>query len=105
MCLILFANAYHPEFKLILAANRDEFYARPTKRLAYWDDIPSILAGRDLRSMGTWLGINKNGFLGAITNYRDPASVLPDPPSRGILVSRFLRDQKDQKENDHERLK
>jgi uncharacterized protein with NRDE domain len=90
MCLILFANGIHPKYRLILAANRDEFYGRPAKPLAFWDDAPSVLAGRDLKSMGTWLGVNKAGLLAAITNFRAPAFILPDAPSRGGLVSKYL---------------
>ncbi len=94
MCLILFAHAYHPEFQLIIAANRDEFYSRPTQVLSYWDDVPSVLAGRDLKNMGTWLGVTKNGRIAAITNYRDPSFLNPDAPSRGLLVSDFLTGDK-----------
>lgn len=90
MCLILFAHECHPKYHLILAANRDEFYERPAVPLAFWDDAPSVLAGRDLKNMGTWLGINTSGSLAAITNFRDPESANPEAPSRGGLVSRFL---------------
>jgi uncharacterized protein with NRDE domain len=90
MCLILLALDAHPTYKLILAANRDEFYERPTAPLAFWDDAPSVLAGRDLRSGGTWLGITKNGRIAAVTNYRDPESEKPHAPSRGDLVKDYL---------------
>ncbi len=90
MCLILFAVSCHPEYHLVLAANRDEFYSRPSKPLSFWDDAPNVLAGRDLQNMGTWLGVNKSGSFAAVTNYRDPSSVMPDAPSRGFLVSNFL---------------
>lgn len=91
MCLILLACDVHPDFRLILAANRDEFYARPTSPAAFWDDAPQLLAGRDLKSGGTWLGITRAGRLAALTNYRDLRSYRPDAPSRGGLVSGFLR--------------
>jgi uncharacterized protein with NRDE domain len=91
MCLILFAHECHPEYRLILAANRDEFYDRPSASLSFWRDSPGVLAGRDLKSGGTWLGITRNGRIAAITNFRDPASMMPDAPSRGDLVSRFLQ--------------
>ena len=90
MCLIIFAHEYHSKYQLILAANRDEFYDRPAASLTFWEDNPRVLAGRDLKSMGTWLGVNKNGALAAITNFRDTESANPDAPSRGHLVSRFL---------------
>ncbi|EFK08483.1 conserved hypothetical protein [delta proteobacterium NaphS2] len=90
MCLLLLALDAHPCYKLMLAANRDEFYDRPTAAAAFWSDAPEILAGRDLRDGGTWLGITRKGRLAAITNYRDPSSVNEDAPSRGALVSDFL---------------
>ena len=90
MCLILFSYQTHPAFRLILAANRDEFYERPTSALAYWSDHPEVLAGRDLKSNGTWLGVSQSGRIAAITNYRDPATFMPNAPSRGILISDYL---------------
>lgn len=91
MCLILFSYRSHPSYPLIIAANRDEFYERPTAPAAFWDDAPHILAGRDLKGGGTWLGITRTGRLAAITNYRDPRAVKDHAPSRGTLVSGFLR--------------
>ena len=90
MCLILFAWEYSPKYKLVLAANRDEFYSRPTSPVSFWDDFPAVLAGRDLKSFGSWLGINKRGCFAAITNHRDPGSMNPYAPSRGLLVGNFL---------------
>ena len=90
MCLILLAYDVHPEYRLILAANRDEFFNRPTLPMAFWEDHPNILAGRDLKCGGTWLGITRSGRLAAITNYREPGGPKPDAPSRGHLVSAFL---------------
>jgi uncharacterized protein with NRDE domain len=91
MCLILFAYQHHPRYRLILAANRDEFYARPTAPLGFWSDHPQVLAGRDLEQQGTWLGVTRGGRLAAITNYRDPHAIKPSAPSRGHLVSDFLK--------------
>ncbi|MGD9055615.1 MAG: NRDE family protein [Desulfobacterales bacterium] len=90
MCLILFSYQTHPVFRLILAANRDEFYDRPTSALAYWSDHPDVLAGRDLKGNGTWLGVSLSGRIAAITNYRDPAALIPNAPSRGILIRDYL---------------
>ncbi len=90
MCLILFSYQTHPAYRLILAANRDEFYDRPTSALAYWPDHPEVLAGRDLKANGTWLGVSRTGKIAAITNYRDPAALMPNAPSRGILIRDFL---------------
>ena len=90
MCLILIAIKKHPFYKLIAAANRDEFYDRPTAPAAFWNEAPHLLGGRDLLAGGTWLGITRQGRLAAVTNYRDPASLKKNAPSRGKLVSRFL---------------
>jgi len=90
MCLILFLYDMHPDYRLILAGNRDEFYGRPTSPLAFWDDAPIVLAGRDLKEKGTWLGVTRTGRIAAITNFRQPALQKPYSPSRGLLVSDFL---------------
>lgn len=90
MCLILLAFKKHPLFRLIIAANRDEYYERPSAPPGFWEDAPEVLAGRDLRAGGTWLGITRKGRIAAITNYRDPASTKKNAPSRGRLVSDFL---------------
>ena len=90
MCLILIAHGAHSEFPLVIAANRDEYYRRPTARAAFWQDHPHILAGRDLECMGTWLGVTRRGRFAAITNFRDPRERKTDAPSRGQLVSDFL---------------
>lgn len=90
MCLILFSYNYHPRYRLVLAANRDEFYDRPAAPMQFWEDHPNVLGGRDLKSMGTWMGITRSGRIAAITNYRDPATIKPQAPSRGHLISQFL---------------
>jgi uncharacterized protein with NRDE domain len=90
MCLILLAIRKHRDYKLIVAANRDEYYERPSSPPHFWEDAPHVLAGRDLVAGGTWLGITRQGRFAALTNYRDPSSRNPEAPSRGTLVSRFL---------------
>jgi len=90
MCLILLAWQVHPDYPLVVAANRDEFFARRTAAADFWDDAPDVLAGRDLEAGGTWLGMARDGRFAALTNYRDPSRNMPDAPSRGELVSRFL---------------
>jgi len=90
MCLILIAYGAHPDFPLVIAANRDEYYKRPTARAAFWTDHGHILAGRDLECMGTWLGVTRAGRFAALTNFRDPRERKTDAPSRGRLVSDFL---------------
>jgi uncharacterized protein with NRDE domain len=84
------ADRVHPKYRLIVAANRDEFYNRPTATAAFWEDAPQLFAGRDLVHGGTWFGITAGGRIAALTNYRQPHFVLPHPLSRGRLVSDFL---------------
>jgi uncharacterized protein with NRDE domain len=91
MCLLLFSFNKHPDYPIILAANRDEFFERPTEAASFWDDYPSMLAGRDLRQGGTWMGVNKAGRIAAVTNYREPSLNKPDAISRGALVSDYLQ--------------
>ena len=90
MCLIVLAHRVHPDYPIIIAANRDEFYARPTQTLEYWSDGSDIVAGRDLEEGGTWMGVTPHGRLAALTNYREPGIRLAQAPSRGHLVSQFL---------------
>ena len=90
MCLIAFAYEIHPRYRLLLAANRDEFYERPARPLATWDGRPDLYAGQDVEGGGTWLGITRSGRMAAVTNYRNPQQVLPQAPSRGFLVLDFL---------------
>ncbi|MDX1618051.1 MAG: NRDE family protein [Balneolaceae bacterium] len=90
MCLIVFSYKQHSRYDLIFAANRDEFYKRPTRAAQFWEEHPDLLAGKDLKAGGTWMGINRAGEFAALTNYRDPSMVKPDAPSRGHLVRRFL---------------
>ncbi len=89
MCLIVFAWKVHPDYRLIVAANRDEFHARPTRAARWWPDNPDILAGRDLQAGGTWLGLSRSGRFAAVTNYRERQRSRY-PQSRGELVSEFL---------------
>lgn len=89
MCLILVAYRVSPEFALIVAANRDEFHARPAEAAALWKDRPGILAGRDLEALGTWMGVSRAGKFAAVTNYRGGREANA-VESRGFLVTRFL---------------
>lgn len=112
MCLIVFGWQVHDEYSLVVAANRDEWRERPTARLHWWNDDAArkdseysqevhceysrdetqtgILAGRDLKDGGTWMGVTASGRFAALTNFRDPLSVKPGAPSRGQLVREFL---------------
>ena len=92
MCVVALAIDAHPKWRIILAGNRDEFHARPSAPLARWEDADShIIAGRDLVSGGTWLGVSEHGRLAVVTNIR--TGDLPDPASasRGDLVIDYLR--------------
>lgn len=93
MCLILFAYKKHPDYPLILAANRDEFLSRPTAAAARWEVHPDLVAGKDLVAGGTWMGITDSLRFSAITNYRDPALEKKEAPSRGHLVLDYLTGQ------------
>lgn len=90
MCLILFAWKTNPRYHLILAANRDEFFVRPSSPASFWPDHPGLLAGRDLKAGGTWLGVTTSGRFAAITNYRDLSNIKEDAPSRGNLTLDYL---------------
>ena len=90
MCLILFANEANSRYRLVLAANRDELYSRPTAPAAYWEEAPNVLAGKDLESGGTWLGVTRSGRVAAVTNFRGPGKAWENAPSRGNLVRGFL---------------
>jgi uncharacterized protein with NRDE domain len=92
MCLILIGYHAHPAYPLVIAANRDEYFRRATREAGFWQDYPSILAGRDLEQGGTWLGVDRTGRFAAVTNYR-AASRRTAPAatrSRGLLVRDYL---------------
>ncbi len=92
MCLILFAVDPNDRDRLIIAANRDELYARPTTTADFWTDQSDVLAGRDQQMSGTWLGVNRSGRFAAVTNFMEtPPEPLP-PRSRGELPADFLVD-------------
>lgn len=92
MCLIVFAKNFHPRYKLIIAANRDEFYDRPSTAAGYWNEFPYLIAGKDLKAYGTWLGITRQGKIAAVTNFRDFYSQKEktELKSRGKLVAKYL---------------
>lgn len=94
MCLLNFQFHEHPDYKLVLVANRDEAYDRPTAAAHFWEDEPLILAGRDLRQFGTWLGLTKTGRFAALTNAHSPATASAanhsKAQSRGTIVQHYL---------------
>jgi uncharacterized protein with NRDE domain len=90
MCLIVLAWQAHPDYPLVLAANRDEFYHRPARAARFWEEVPEVLAGRDLSAGGTWLGVTRRGRFAALTNFREPGAAA-GARSRGLLVSAFLQ--------------
>ena len=91
MCLILIAHRADPRYPLVVAANRDEFFNRPTSPVNYWENAPQVLAGRDLEKGGTWMGVTTDGRWSAVTNFRDGKSADPGTRSRGELVAGYLR--------------
>lgn len=90
MCLILLALGQSEQFPLFVAANRDEFYQRPTTRMAWWEDEPDVLGGKDLLAGGSWMGVHRSGRMAMITNYRQIGTDVVGRPSRGQLVRDFL---------------
>lgn len=90
MCLIAFAWRAHPRYDLVVAANRDEFHARPTEAARPWPDAPHVLAGRDRSAGGTWCGVARDGRFAAVTNVREPDPPQPGQRSRGALVADYL---------------
>ena len=94
MCLMLIAYNYHPDYPLILASNRDEFYCRPTEALTKREEQQDMLCGLDLEGGGTWLAASRSGRIAALTNVREPELVNDNAPSRGLLVKQcVLSDQ------------
>ena len=91
MCLILTALDSHPDYSLVVAANRDEFYDRPTAAAAFWPEHPTILGGRDLKAGGTWLGIDRTGRFAAVTNFRQGEREPAAPRSRGFWSATISR--------------
>lgn len=98
MCILFIALKQHPNYPLIIAANRDEFHARPTLASHFWENQPNILAGKDISAGGTWMGINKSGDLAALTNIRAPGKELANAVSRGELASNYLQQYCSQEE-------
>jgi uncharacterized protein with NRDE domain len=90
MCVLAFAWRAHPRWPLVVAGNRDELHARPTGPLARWDRPDHLLAGRDLQSAGTWLGVSEQGRFAVVTNLRGYGAPELDRVSRGALVTDVL---------------
>jgi len=90
MCLLFVAHQSIPGYRLVVAANRDEFHARPSAAAHYWEDAPRVLAGRDLEGRGTWLGLSNAGRFASVTNVRAGHVVKRGPRSRGLIVTDFL---------------
>jgi uncharacterized protein with NRDE domain len=90
MCLVLLSYQPGSDFPLVVAANRDEFYARPAKSAHYWEDAPDVFGGRDLSAGGTWLGVTTSGRFATVTNFAEESDGPEPPLSRGALVGGFL---------------
>jgi uncharacterized protein with NRDE domain len=101
MCLLFFSYQTTPGYRLVVAANRDEFLARPTVALDFLDKEKTILGGRDLQGGGTWLGITAQLKFAAITNYREPAANRTDAPSRGEILMNYLTSDVDARQYIH----
>lgn len=86
MCLAVIAWHVHPDYPLVLAANRDEFYTRSTRPASWWGHSVALLAGRDEEAGGTWLGVTRRGRLALLTNVRAPSERNPHAPSRGAIT-------------------
>jgi uncharacterized protein with NRDE domain len=91
VCLVILAFDAHKDYPLLVAANRDEFHARPTRKADWWPDAPDIVGGRDLQAGGTWLGVHRGGRFATVTNYSGAAGKKAGMRSRGHLVTEFLQ--------------
>jgi len=90
VCLIVLAWRARADLPLAVAANRDEWRDRPAEAAHWWPDAPALVAGRDLKARGTWMGITRSGRFAAVTNFRDPGDKRSTALSRGSLVTEFL---------------
>jgi uncharacterized protein with NRDE domain len=95
MCLLVFAWKAHPDYPLIIAANRDEFHARPSQDAHWWPDLPNVLAGRDLQAGGTWLAVSRSGRFATVTNYREQPRPQRGLRSRGEIATKFVSGSED----------
>ncbi|MFQ3197819.1 MAG: hypothetical protein ACJAUL_000099 [Paraglaciecola sp.] len=98
MCILFIAVNQHQAYPLIIAANRDEFYGRPTAKSCFWDEYPNMLAGKDEQAGGSWMGMNRQGQIAALTNIRDPNYINQWAPTRGKLVSDYLTQSMSEKQ-------
>lgn len=94
MCIVFLVHHTVPDLPLVMAANRDEFFERPTLPMHFWEDYPTLLAGKDMQAGGTWLGVTRTGRIAVVTNYRETNTPKDGAPSRGKLITDFLLDQK-----------
>ena len=100
MCVVAVGLDVHPEWPLLVAGNRDEFHARASDPVHIWPDATGIIAGRDLVSGGTWMGVSQAGRFAVVTNIRDPEGPDPAKKSRGALVADWLAEGARPKELD-----
>ena len=90
MCLIAIAYQAHPAWPLVVAANRDEFHARPALPANWWADAPQVWGGRDQTAGGSWMAVSRERRFAAVTNVRRMQPVDPEAPSRGGLIQDFM---------------
>jgi uncharacterized protein with NRDE domain len=91
MCLLVLAWRRHPRYRLVVAANRDEYHSRPAAPLAEWSDIPGVIGGRDLQASGAWFAVDSGRRFGMVTNFREFGRRRSSAPSRGGLIPAYLR--------------
>ncbi|TLY55834.1 MAG: NRDE family protein [Gammaproteobacteria bacterium] len=90
MCLLVLAWQAAPRYRLVVAANRDEYHERAAAALAKWPPPAALIAGRDLRAQGAWLAVDRERRFGVVTNFRELQPPRPGAPSRGELIPRYL---------------
>jgi uncharacterized protein with NRDE domain len=95
MCLLVLAWQSHARYRLVVAANRDEFHAREAAALAPWSDMPGVVGGRDLQAMGAWFAVDQRRRCGVVTNFREFGRRRRSAPSRGALIPAFLATRRD----------
>jgi len=98
MCILFIGVNQHKHFPLIIAANRDEYHARPTQGSQFLTQHPSVLAGKDIKAGGSWMGVSKSGRLAALTNIRAPQREKAEAVSRGELVMDYLCENEDEQQ-------
>lgn len=93
MCTLAFYLRQFESYPLVIAANRDEHFSRPSAPPGLLQKNPSILAGKDLVAGGTWLGVNEHGLAAGVVNRSVKPGSITAPRSRGLLCSDMLKEK------------